>query len=246
MNKLILMRRNIKDALYKEKIKTSDIIEQLQNLEYVNSLNLFEKKNKQVVYCFWTGKNNMSINRKGSLLNMYEKIGLPIVLVTEQNLDYFIKSNELHPAYQYLSETHRSDYLRIYFMKHFGGGYADIKAQSGSWKESFEKIDSSKEIWMMGYDNNPSHPSVGLGSLICKADTSLINEWYDEIINILDKKLNLLKLYPSKFPQDVTSETSNYPLAWTEILAQPFIKIISKYITHYDSTLPSPFQHNYR
>jgi len=246
MNKLILMRRNIKDALYKEKIKKSDVIEQLQNLEYIKSLNLFEKKNNKVVYCFWTGENKMSIDRKGALLNMFEKIGLPIVLVNEKNLDYFIKSDKLHPAYKYLSETHRSDYLRIYFMKHFGGGYTDIKAQSGSWIESFEKISKLDEIWMVGYDKNPTGPNVGLGSFICKADTPLINELYDEIVNILDKKLNLLKLYPSKFPQDVTSETSNYPLVWTEILAQPFIKIISKYIIHYDGTLPHPYSHHYR
>ena len=84
------------------------------------------------VYCFWTGTNPMSDNRKRCLQNLKNQIGVPVQLITPDNLgDYLLPAYPLHPSYQLLSETHRADYLRTYFMNFYGGGYTDIKEQTG-------------------------------------------------------------------------------------------------------------------
>jgi len=220
-----------------------DIVEKLQDINYIKNIDY--SKNK-VVYCFWTGTNEMSNNRISCLIQMHEKIGIPIVLVTLKNLDYFILREHLHPAYEYLSETHKSDFLRVYFMHFFGGGYSDIKYPSGSWINSFEKLQRAKELYMIGYDNINNGEHVHLSSFICKPSTYLTKDWYDEIIKILDEKLELLKQYPSTGPQSFRTDDNMYPLRWRELLGETFEKIIVKYKENYDDTLPFPFCHWYR
>ena len=57
-----------------------------------------------------------------------------IELVTPSNLnDWVLPNRRLHAAYENLSAIHRSDYLRAYFMHHYGDGYAGIKLTSASW-----------------------------------------------------------------------------------------------------------------
>ncbi|MDO4764116.1 MAG: capsular polysaccharide synthesis protein [Flavobacteriaceae bacterium] len=83
---------------------------------------------KEVVYCFWTGDNEITENRKRCLDEMKEKIGYPIVLITKDNLaNYILPEHPLHKAYDFLSAVHKSDYLRAYFMHHYGGGTAILK-----------------------------------------------------------------------------------------------------------------------
>ena len=50
---------------------------------------------------------------------------------------YILQEHPLHQSFNYLSETHKADYLRTYFMRFHGGGYSDIKKTSGSWIDSF-------------------------------------------------------------------------------------------------------------
>ena len=70
------------------------------------------------IFCFWTGTNTMSHNRLGCLYNLRTQTDSNIILVTVDNLASFIKPEDpLHEAYQYLSETHKCDYLRVYFMQ---------------------------------------------------------------------------------------------------------------------------------
>lgn len=247
MNKLILMRRNIKQGLFVKNFQEKKyIVEKLQDINYIKSIDFSENK---VVYCFWTGTNEMSDNRISCLIQMYEKIGVPIVLVTLKNLEHFILKEQLHPAYEYLSETHKSDFLRVYFMHIFGGGYSDIKYPSGSWISSFEKLETgenNKNLYMIGYDDVNSGDHVHLSSFICKPNTDLTRDWYDEIIKILDEKLELLKQNPSTGPQCFKTDNNMYPLRWRELLGETFEKIIVKYKENYDDTLPFPFCHWYR
>ena len=58
--------------------------------------------------------------------SFYSNSSCDVVLVTSDNLSSWLVS-ALHPAYTYLSFTHRADYLRCYFMHHYGGSYSDIK-----------------------------------------------------------------------------------------------------------------------
>ena len=83
----------------------------------------------------------MSQNRKKSLKLLPIQTECKITFVTPDNLHTYIKKdNPLHPAYDYLSEVHKSDYLRIYFMKFYGVGYHDIKQATGSWVDSFSSL----------------------------------------------------------------------------------------------------------
>lgn len=77
---------------------------------------------KKVIYCFWLGGEKMSNDRAECFRDMQQKNSVPIVLVSEDNLEQFIVNGyPLHKAYPYLSAVHKSDYLRAYFMHHYGG-----------------------------------------------------------------------------------------------------------------------------
>ena len=75
------------------------------------------------VYCFWTGKNKMSQQRKDCLQNLQTTTDAMVILITPYNLpDYILPQYPLHEAYSYLSETHKADYFRSYDMNFYGGG----------------------------------------------------------------------------------------------------------------------------
>ena len=93
----------------------------------ISSSNPFQTNLKWSRVLFLTGHNEMSANRQRCLASMKENIGVPLILITPDNLqEYILDSHPLHEAYPYLSNVHKSDYLRAYFMHHHGGGYADI------------------------------------------------------------------------------------------------------------------------
>ena len=209
------------------------------------------------IYVFWTGRNYMSENRKINL-KMLEIISeAKVILVTPKNLhEYILPSAPLHPAYEYLSEVHKSDYLRTYFMNFHGGGYSDIKQPSGSWLKCFEELENS-EKWIVGYREIEGgvgyaplekhwHELIGNCAYICKPQTALTNEWYNEMILLLDKKLEKLKMFPASSPRDCC-EISNgkYPIGWVEMLGKIFHEIIKKHKEHLLYSLPSPIFHDY-
>ena len=103
------------------------------------------------LFAFWTGKNQMPDIRK-RCLDTFGITGLDPKLVTPDTLGQWIVPNHpLHPAYEFLSPVHRSDYLRPYFMHHHGGGYADIKRQTGSWIPAVERVNRSSYLVGAGY-----------------------------------------------------------------------------------------------
>lgn len=110
------------------------------------------EKAPEVIYCFWTGDNPLTENRKKGIKALEENAGVPVKLITPENLAQYIKPEfPLHKGYELLSFVHRSDYLRCYFMHHYGGGYADIKPFNHSWKPAFEELNSKKDKHIIGY-----------------------------------------------------------------------------------------------
>ena len=102
---------------------------------------------KKIVYAFWTGSNKMSWIRQKNTKEMYKffnKRDIEFRLITPSNLDFYIKKAgvELHEGYKYLSATHKSDYLRCYFMHFLGGGYIDIKPPGAGWNKAFDKLET--------------------------------------------------------------------------------------------------------
>jgi hypothetical protein len=103
------------------------------------------------IFGFWTGDNAMPELRQ-RCWSSFAVTGLEPVLVTSDTLDrWIVPDHPLHPAYELLSPVHRSDYLRPYFMHHHGGGYADIKQQTGSWLPTVERVLGSRRLLGAGY-----------------------------------------------------------------------------------------------
>ena len=224
----------------------------------MDNINNMDNINDRIIYVFWTGDNKLSENRKNSLAQLKIVTECKIILVTTDNLnDYILKDHPLHEAYKYLSHMHKADYLRTYFMNFYGGGYSDIKKTPGSWKNAFNDLNKSNK-WINGYKEIGPHgiayhpvshswqKLIGNGAYICKPKTKLTIEWYNELLLLLDTKLEKLKLYPSTFPRE-SSEYSknNYPIEWNEMLGRIFHKVSYKYIDKILNTLPAPICYNY-
>lgn len=245
---------SLSDSLYG--IQRTIIIEYLSSLGYFlynsGSPNLFfyyPRIEPYSIFCFWTGTTSMSNLR----MNCFEKMKeseCNIVLVTPENLnDYILQEFPLHPAFQYLSDVHKSDYLRTYFMHHYGGGYSDIKLQGGSWKQAFDDILNS-DAYINGYRESSAsdiaYPPVapfweklvGNGAYICRPKTPLTKQWVDEMNQVLDRNLEELKKCPASHPRDSRECGTGYPIEWNEMLGRIFHKICFSYQDKILQTVP--------
>jgi hypothetical protein len=45
---------------------------------------------------------------------------------------------------------HKNDFLKVYFMHHYGGGYTDVKHIHASWKPFFDQLYFSNK-YAIGY-----------------------------------------------------------------------------------------------
>ena len=209
------------------------------------------------IYVFWTGNNPMSENRHKCLKELIKVSQCNVILVTPEILNkYILDEHPLHPSFNYLSETHKADYLRTYFMRFHGGGYSDIKKTTGSWVESFEILEKSDK-WIIGYKENEGGVAfslladkweelLGNGAYICKSNTTFVIEWYSEMIKLLDKKYSELKKNPATFPQDNKELNNGYPIEWNEMLGRIFHKVLYSYKDKSLNTLPISIFHSYR
>jgi len=209
-----------------------------------------------IIYCVWTGDNKMSSQREKCLEQLITTSNCEVILITKSNLhEYILHDHPFHPAYEYLSETHKCDYLRTYLMHFYGGGYSDIKKTTGSWNKSFEDLKNSN-YWICGYEEieggvayvpniDKYKELVGNCAYICKPHTPLTSEWYNEMIALLDTKLEELKLNPSKHTRDCKTSYSSYPIEWNEMLGRIFHKVTYKYKEYLLNTLPISIFYDY-
>jgi len=143
-------------------------------------------------------------------------------------------------------------------MNFYGGGYSDIKKTTGSWVDSFNELHNTNNKWIIGYKEiqygvayepikDKWNELIGNGAYICKAQTPLTIEWYNEMIKLLDEKLPKLKQFPSTFPQDCAEKSNGkYPIEWNEMLGRIFHKFCYKYKDKLLTTLPISIFENYR
>jgi hypothetical protein len=93
----------------------------------------------------------MTENRK-RCFETFRVTGLKPILLQKKDLnDWVVRQHPLHRAFEYLSPVHQSDYLRSYFMYFHGGGYADIKEQTGSWLDTVDRLRRSRWFFGAGY-----------------------------------------------------------------------------------------------
>jgi hypothetical protein len=222
------------------------------------------------VFTFWTGTNPITKNRIAALDNIRATVGVPVILITQNNLKEWIKENyPLHPAYNYLSSVHKADYLRCYFMYHYGGGYTDIKFQTGSWTESFNKLNNSPTSIAIGYKEinggvaqvhdqklyeemrKVYYKLIGNCAYIFRRNTFFTKEWYNQTHKKLDEKFEELKKNPAKSHRDskgslINNVFSKYPLEWSEILGRIFHPLVYKYNDQILQGLPTPIFKKYQ
>ena len=111
------------------------------------------------IYCWWLNNEDMSHNRHNSLNDLTNKSNCEVIFITKDNLkDYILPNYPLHEGYQYLSEIQKGDYLKCYFMHHYGGGYSDIKRTLGSWVPFFNELNNNDNLYEIGYgEKEPGH-----------------------------------------------------------------------------------------
>jgi hypothetical protein len=103
------------------------------------------------VFVVWFG-SPMNENRLAGLRSIEQTIGVEVVVIDESSLSQWVDpSLPLHPAFEHLTAIQKSDYLRCYLLHVHGGGYADIKPQSGSWIPAFDDLDATPDAYGSGY-----------------------------------------------------------------------------------------------
>lgn len=213
---------------------------------------------ERVLYVCWTGDNPMSKVRRACIRSLESTAGVAVVLVTPENVNEFAPRR--HPAYDYLSATHRADYLRAHLMHHRGGGYIDVKRTTGSWSDAFDELESS-DAWMNGY--REEHPEdvapvggelgevlkrdyaklLGCGAMICKPETPFTSAWLDRVEAALDELLPALREHPATEPGDhagvfLDTGPSEYPVRWTQILGNIFHPLCLEHVDRLLYTVP--------
>jgi hypothetical protein len=212
----------------------------------------FDGLRSRTIFCIWSGQEALSANRLQALWTIFNNTGCPVVYLTANTIDTWVKPGfPLHPAFRYLSSTHKSDYFRVYLMHHYGGGYTDIKITSQHWGTFFDQLETS-DSHALGYAELPHgmpHISgefgdtlrqrhselIGLCAFIFRKGSVFTHQWLEATHRLLDEKLPLLEKNPAQHPQDQsgvilpTGEASAYPLRWAEMLGEIFHPIAFEY-----------------
>jgi hypothetical protein len=223
---------------------------------------------QRVIYSFWTGTNEMSPQRRDCLEALQSLEGITHILVGPETLnEYILQDHPLHEAYQYLSETHKADYLRTYFMHHYGGGYSDIKkpneTQLCTWLKAFQDMQDSPKKLLNGCREKGPYDVAGSKAIqlaykelpnnnvyIVRPQTDFTTMWYTDMLALLDKKLDRLKKYPAQGPQDCNEicadRQKGYPVGWTEMLGHIYHKVAYTFRGNFLFTVPECILVNYR
>lgn len=213
----------------------------------------------RLVWTFWFG-DNFSENRRRALISMEEILEVPVILVDSSNITEFLRW-PVHPAFEYLSGIHKSDYLRIYFLLHYGGGYSDIKHMVESWGKHFNAFDDPN-VWIVGVPEIPGPDGVAArpgivypddyyksmisnGFMIARANNRLLQEVQELQHEVLDKHAQALREHPPPTPRCCMRHEGGYPLRWAELLGENMAIAAGRYIGHLSQSMLMPSLENY-
>jgi hypothetical protein len=228
---------------------------------------MIDLSSNRIIYCFWFGPE-MSPTRSNCLLSLQKNSGVKIQLITEENLkDFILPSVPLHKGFQYLSSTHKSDYLRSYFMYYYGGGYTDIKKCHYDWNIYFDMLDNSDKDFIGSRERAKKHIAnyevareyqnlVTVINFIFKPKTNFAKIWYDKTQQLMDEKIEELVKNPGHYhPRAILGgihmepnlhTDSKYPFEWNELLGRILHKLQWEHYGSYLFDMPFPDQKGYR
>jgi hypothetical protein len=216
------------------------------------------------IYCVWVGENTaMNENRINGLESIRKNSGVEVVLVNNDNLNSFVKEGHpIHEGFKYLSDVHKSDYLRCYLMHHYGGGYSDIKPCSWDWNIYFDRLEK-------GYDYGVGAPEdegplstpliirkeygdhwdkmISADLFIFKPYTVFTSYWYTQMMQRMDENLVPLKKNPATTSREAADTVvTKYPIRWAGILCEIFHPLCVNFTDRISKTMPLPIRDNYR
>lgn len=237
----------IKSYLVPYEYRSNRYLDTFLSMQSANSSKIKDTALDKIIYIFWTGNNEITPNRKKAIASIERNSGVEVKLITPQNLNEYIKEEDPLPdAFQYLSLNHKSDYLRSYFMHHYGGGYADIKMYGKSWVSAFEQLEKSdayaigyREVGFLGAASQTISNAklkddlrtywrllIGNGAFVCKPHTPLTAEWHAEAKRRLLYYSDYLKEHPAK---DFFGSNDDYPIPWPDMQGAIFHPLCLKY-----------------
>jgi hypothetical protein len=220
----------------------------------LETLDAFER---EYIFCMWPGRDQISQDRITEVFSIVCNSHCPVVFLNADSYKKWeLPSAPFHPALPYLSETNVSDYLRVYLIHHYGGGYTDIKFAYKPWDEAFKRLKASDKL-AIGYalktpsqigmsplfDGKPeveeykAHctESIGHVAFVSKRRTELTTELYARTLAILDRHYEALKENPARTQKDQLGRElpdgsiSKYPMHYVELGPDPFIEVMHKY-----------------
>jgi FkbM family methyltransferase len=231
----------------------------------------FDGLRGNVIFCVWTGSNALTSNRAEALLSIYRESCCPVLFLTQHNIARWEHPEApFHPAYPFLSETHKADYLRVYLLHHFGGGYTDMKSTSISWTPFFDRLRADENAIGLGYPEigpqgvapcgepleselrREYHKLIGNCAYIFRKQSAFTERWINATHELLDTKLDALRANPAKHPMDQKGVTlpdqtiSNYPLRWSEMLGEIFHPLTYEFHDRIIKAEIAPSFQNYR
>jgi hypothetical protein len=220
----------------------------------LENLDAFER---EYIFSMWPGMDPITPDRVTEIFSIVTNTHSPVVFLNGETYEKWeLPSAPFHPAIKYISECHMSDYLRVYLMQHYGGGYTDIKFAYKPWDEAFARLKNSDALglgYALGshtqigmsplFDGKPEYEiykahateSIGHVAFIFKRNTEMTRELYERTHALLDTKHELLKENPATHQKDKTGRelpdgsVSKYPLHYVEMGADLFIPVMHKY-----------------
>lgn len=216
---------------------------------------------REYIFCMWPGNDKLPQDRATEVFSILANSHCPVIFLTPASYKKWESpSAPFHPALQYLSECHVSDYLRVYLMHHYGGGYTDIKFTFKPWDIAFKAL-RENDAMVLGYKfTSPSefglskkyqgtefleyykqhYAPYGIGhvAFIFKRKTPLTLNMLDRLHAFLDEKLPALKEHPSRAQKDYLGKVlpdgsvSQYPLDYIEMGPDIFHQSLYQFKEH--------------
>lgn len=179
-----------------------------------------------VIWCYWEG-GEMNKNRSLSFSYLQKNIGVPVCLITPQNISKFLLPEyPLPESLTYASIVHRSDFIRAYLMHFYGGGWHDIKATLVSFADCWELF-KDENIYLIGrpesfkgaakvsnengiYMPDVAADLVSVPAWIARGNTALSKTIYQNLQALFLKNADLLKKGPAKHPREKYIKPKNF------------------------------------
>ncbi|CAE7215600.1 unnamed protein product [Symbiodinium microadriaticum] len=166
----------------------------------------------RVIWMCWTGNNPMPAHLRLCMETVRRNAGLPVVLITPQNVTEYVP--DPHPAYPYLHLAHRADYLRCYLLHNYGGLYLDVDTICLRSLAGLYELVESNQFDAVGYDGSEWGELIGVSDMgPFRPNSELTQLWFNALHGRLEEKL----------PEVMGQKTDVF--YWQEILRDVFVPV---------------------